>query len=137
MTRNVYVSSSFVPRTMSRTTVTAVATKETPSAAHQVSIVRSPFVSLSAASSIAASTTSSTTNPSSAIRGSRSATTIGGMKALRTAIAAAARRAAPKPFTEASGTIEAATRSETDATTHARTIRRGRRRGRSTPHSGA
>ena len=62
-TRKAYVSSSLVPKSTSSTTPTAEATRATPSADQNESIVKPPLVSASAANSISASSTSTSTKP--------------------------------------------------------------------------
>ena len=136
ITLNVYVSSSFVPRTMSSTTPIAAAASATPSADQNESTVRSPSVIASAASSISASTTSTSRNPSSAMNGRRSAATAGGRTAFSAAITAAATSAEPKFLTSAPGTIQAAASRARAESTHETSRRNTWNRGRRTSHSG-
>ena len=135
MTRNVYVSSSFDPATASRITPTAAATSATPSADQKESTVRSPFVMLSAANSIRASTTRMSRNPVSSISGRCRAATSGGSTALRIAITSAATSAPPKLLVEAPGTIQAAARSAAAERSHATSSRTGWMRGRAGAHA--
>src|SRR5215218_3245789 len=136
VTLKVYVSSSSVPRRMSRTTVSAEASRATASADQNESSARSPSVIASAASSIRALSTSTTRNPSSATNGRRSAATTGGRSAFRIAITAAATRAEPKFLTWAPGTSPAAPSSASAETTHERSRRNGWNRGRTTSQAG-
>ena len=130
ITLNVYVSSSFVPRTTSSATPTAEATKATPSADQNEFTERSPPVIGSAASRIRASTTRTRTSPTSSMNGSRRAAISGGRTAFRTAIATLAAKAPPKPLTVAPGTTQAATRSATADASHVIRRRSGRSFGR-------
>ena len=86
VTRSVYVSSSFVPKTMSRTTPTAEATSAATSAHQKLSTWIALGAIAETALSIAASRSRITPNPASAMNGIRTAATIGGMIAFRTAI---------------------------------------------------
>src|SRR5262245_60094318 len=137
MTRYVYVSSSFVPKSTSSTTPTAAATSATPRADQNESIARSPFVIQSAAKSISASSTRISSRPRTSINGRRSAATIGGSSALSTAITATTTRALQKLFTCAPGTIQAATRSAAADRIQARITATGRNRGRAGRQAGS
>ena len=96
-TRSEYVSSSFVPKTTSSTTPTAAATSAVTSAQPKLSTVIDSGLISDASTSIAASTRSTTKKPSSAMNGIRSAATIGGTIAFRTAIRSDATTAPPEP----------------------------------------
>ncbi len=135
-TRNVYVSSSFVPNSVSRATPSAEATSATPSAAQNESIDRSPFVMLSAARSISASRLSTSRKPIASMNGSRSAAISGGTAAFSTAMTATASRAPKKSFTDAPGTINAAISSAAAETSHAKSSASGLIRGRPGVQSG-
>ncbi len=137
MTRYVYVSSSFVPKSTSSTTPTADATSATPRADQNESIERSPSVSRSAARSISASSTRTSSRPRTSINGRRSAATIGGNRALRTAITATATNALQKLFTCAPGTIQAAARSAAADRIQARINAAGRNFGRAGCQTGS
>src|SRR4051812_32130557 len=120
----------------SRTTPMAAATSATPSADQKESTEMSPFVRLSAASSVRASTTSTSTNPTSSISGKWSAATSGGSSAFRIAITRAATSAPLKLDVEAPGTIQAASSSAAAERTHVIRKASGWKRGRAGVHAG-
>ncbi len=129
VTRRVYVSSSFVPKTMSRTTPTADATSAATSAHQKLSTWIALGAIAETALSIAASRSRITPNPASAMNGIRTAATIGGMIAFRTAIASVATAAPPKLPTSTAGTSFAAISSAAAASSQERSSRPGRKRG--------
>jgi hypothetical protein len=123
------VSSSFVPKTMSRTTPTAEATSAATSAHQKLSTWIAPGAIAETASSIAASTSRITPNPASAMNGIRRAATSGGMIAFRTAITSVATAAPPKLPTSTEGTSWAAISSAAAESSHDRSSRPARNRG--------
>ena len=129
MTRRVYVSSSFVPKTMSRITPTAEATSAATSAHQKLSTWIALGAIAETASSIAASRSRITPNPASAMNGIRTAATIGGMIAFRTAITSVASAAPPKFPTSTAGTSFAAISRAAAASSQERSSRPGRKRG--------
>ena len=135
-TRNVYVSSSFVPNTVSSTTVTADARSAATSAHQKESTWIASGAISEAAQSIAASTSRISRNPVINANGSRSAAMIGGSAAFRIAISSVATNAPRNPLTLTCGTISAATSSAIAEMIQVRIRRTGLTRGRSGAHAG-
>src|SRR5215204_4703440 len=124
-TRTVYVSSSSVPKITSSTTLTA-ATTSAPSSAQPKLSTTNVFSSTSEASfSTTAFNSRTRMKPSAIVNGSRSAATIGGSTAFRTATTAATRSAPAVPLTSTPGRIAAAAQSAAAVSTHDNSTRTG------------
>ncbi len=129
VTRIEYSSSSFVPRTMSSTIVTAAIRSAASSASPQPPTWMSSGSSSCASISAAAFAASTSRKPVASMYGSRRAARSGGSSALITAITAAPRKAAPVASSPKPGRIAAVTQTAAAATIQPSTRRTGRKRG--------
>jgi hypothetical protein len=129
MTFSEYWSSSLVPMIVCSTTLAAAMTSEARSASPNVPIWTSSGSTRSASMSRPASASSRSRKPSASMNGSRSAARIGGTMALRTAMRAATRNAAPVASSANPGTTHAATVMDAAETIHETIVRTSPRRG--------
>ena len=129
-TRSVYVSSSFVEKITSSTTLTAATTSAASSAQPKLSTSNDSRMSLPILSATALAI-STRMKPSASMNGSRSAARSGGMIALMAATTAAIARAPPVSTTSTPGRSRAVAHRETAVRTHEISSRERRKRGRS------
>ncbi len=130
-TRREYVSSSFVPKITSRTTLTAATMSAASSAQPKLSTVN-VFSSTSEASfSTKAFSARTSRKPRASMNGRRRAASIGGRIAFSTATTAATTSAPPVPAMSTPGRIAAATPSDAAVIAHERRRRSGLNLGRS------
>ena len=118
ITRSVYVSSSFVPKRTSRTTVTAEAMSAVRSAHRKLSTSIALSVIAEAARSMRASRIRTSRKPRTSVNGSLTAATRGGISAFRIAMTRDVTSAPRKDLTSTCGTIPAATNRDAAATSH-------------------
>ncbi len=125
ITRSVYVSSSFVPKRTSRTTVTAEAMSAVRRAHQKLETSIALSVIAEAASSMTASSTRTIRKPRTSVSGSLIAATSGRMAAFRIAMTRETMSAPTNVLISTSGTIHAAMKSAAADTSHDRKSRAG------------
>ena len=136
-TRSVYVSSSFVPKITSSTTLTAATTSAASSAQPKESTTKVLSSTRDASTSTRASSNRTSTKPSASMNGRRSAARTGGSTAFSTAITAATTNAPAVPAMSTPGRIAAATPIDAAVSAHDSSTRSGLNRGRAGSHETA